>query len=337
MQCLWNEDQVRLGPVSPSMFFHPCRNHLYQGDWHQLLRYLARSDLWAICKHLPNSMATSKGHLRQDLQKFWSTKPPAAPPTTPYSPRVCTHKLFYQTIKSTGKIATDQTGRFPATSSRGSKYIMILYEHDSNTILPKTMKSQSEHKLVRAYSALHSNLTRRVIRPTFQILDNECPASLKTLMRKEGVTFQLVPPHLHHTNDVERAIQTFNYHFVAALSSCDPYFPLCLWDRLLPQATLTLNLLCPYHINPRLSAEAQLNGAFGFNKIPLSPSGTKVLIFEPSTTRCTWAPHGIQGWYIGTAPEHYRCYHIYVPKNRVERVAKTVQFFPDQCVMPVPS
>ena len=187
-----------------------------------------------VRKHLPKSMAPSKGHLQQDRQNIRYTKPPATPPTTPDAPRVCTHKLFAQTIQFTGKCSTNQNGRFPVTSSRGSKYIMILYEHDSNTILPKTMKSQSEHKLVRAYSALHSNLTRRVIRPTFQILDNECPASLKTLMRKEGVTFQLVPPHLHRTNASERAIQTFKDNFVTAISSCDPDFPLHILDRLLP-------------------------------------------------------------------------------------------------------
>ena len=100
---------------------------------------------------------------------------------------------------------------------------------------------------------------------------------------------------------------------------------------------LTLNLIRPSCINPRLPAEAQLNGAFDFNKTPLAPPGTKVLIFEPSTTRCTWVPHGIQGWYLGTAPKHYRCYHVYFPKTRADRVAKTVQFFLHQCVIPAPS
>ena len=81
----------------------------------------------------------------------------------------------------------------------------------------------------------------------------------------------------------------------AALSSCDPEPPLHLWDHLLLQATLTLNLLHTSRINPRLSDEAQLNGAFDFNKTPLAPPSTKVLIIEPSTTHCTWEPHVIQG------------------------------------------
>jgi hypothetical protein len=47
-----------------------------------------------------------------------------------------------------------------------------------------------------------------------------------------------------------------------------------LWCRLIPQATTTLNLLCQSHINPRLLAEAQLNGAFDFNKTPLALPGS---------------------------------------------------------------
>ena len=178
-----------------------------------------------VHKHLTKSMVTSKGHLRQDRKNVCSTKPPTAPPTTPNAPRVSTHEVFSQTIKFTGKSPTDQTGRFPVTSSRGSKYIMILYDHDRNTIIPDPMKSRSEHKLIRAYSDLHSKLTERGLHPTFQMLENECPAALKSFMCKEGVTFQLVLPHLHRTNATECSIQTFKDHFVAALSSCDPEPP----------------------------------------------------------------------------------------------------------------
>ena len=248
-----------------------------------------------VCKHLPKSMDISKGHLQQDHQNVRSTKPPTDPPTTPYAPRVCTNKLFSQTIKFTGKLVTYQIGHFLLTSSIGRKYIMVLYDHDSNVIICEPMKPQSDHKLICAYSALHSNLTKRGIRPTFQMLYNKCPEALESFMRKVGVTFQLVPPHLHRTNAVERAIQYFKDHFVADLSSCDPDFPLHLWDRQFPPAMLTLNLLHTSCIKPCLSTEDQLNGAFNFNKNPLAPPGTKVLISQPSTTCFARAPYGIHG------------------------------------------
>ena len=80
--------------------------------------------------------------------------------------------------------------------------------------------------------------------------------------------------------------------------------------------------------------EAQLNGAFDFNKKNLAPPGTKALIFESSVDRHTWAPHGVDSWYLGPAPEQYRCYRLYVPKTRAKRTSKTVQFFPHQCPVP---
>jgi hypothetical protein len=53
------------------------------------------------------------------------------------------------------------------------------------------------------------------------------------------VEYQLVPYHCHRRNATERAIRSFEEHFVAGLSSVDPTFPLHLWDRLLPQAETT--------------------------------------------------------------------------------------------------
>ena len=62
-------------------------------------------------------------------------------------------------------------------------------------------------------------------------------------MTDENIDFQLVPPGMHRRNAAERAIRTFKNHFIAGLCSVDKDLPLHLWDRLLPQAELTLNLL----------------------------------------------------------------------------------------------
>ena len=63
-------------------------------------------------------------------------------------------------------------------------------------------------------------------------------------------------PHIHQRNSAERAIQTFKNHFIAALACTDPNFPMSNWCRLLPRAELTLNLLRPSRLNPKLSAYA---------------------------------------------------------------------------------
>jgi hypothetical protein len=144
---------------------------------------------------------------------------------------------------------------------------MVVYDYDSTTILAEPIKNRSERKLLRAYSFLHAYLTNRGLKPQLQKLDNECSQALKQFMCQHNVDYQLVPPYDHRQNAAERAIGIWKDHFIAGRVSLDPAFPMHLWCRLIPQCTQTLNLMRQSRINPRLSAEAQLNGAFDYNNI----------------------------------------------------------------------
>ena len=139
------------------------------------------------------------------------------------------------------------------------------------------------------------------------ILDNECSNELKRATLKNKILYQRVPPHVYRRNAAERAIQTFKYHFLAGLASSDPDYPTGEWDRLLPQAVLTLNLLRNSRVNPKLSAHAFLHGNFNFNTIPLAPPATKILVHTKPKECNSWGFHGQDAWYIGPAFEHYRC------------------------------
>lgn len=290
-----------------------------------------------VRKHLPKSVATVKGHQRQQFKNVRSTKAHALhvsnsiDSTTAPAP---TNWIFVDSMPVTGRVYTDQTGQFPYVSSRGNKYVMILYDYDSNAIMVAPMKSRTETELVRAYKSMFDQLVRRGLKPTLQKLDNEAPAGLKQFLQENEVGYQLVPPHVHRRNAAERAISTFKDHFIAGLASTDKDFPMHLWDRLLPQAQLTLNLMRQSRINPRLSAEAQLNGAFDFNATPLAPPGTKVLLHDKPNVRRSWDPHGTEGWYVGPAREHYRCYRVHCTKSGHERIGDTVEFFPTHCKLP---
>ena len=77
---------------------------------------------------------------------------------------------------------------------------MVLYDHDINAILAKPLSSRNERKLIRSTRILHAYLSNRSLTPQYQMLDNECPGSLKTFLRATSVKFQLVPPYLHRTN-----------------------------------------------------------------------------------------------------------------------------------------
>jgi hypothetical protein len=146
------------------------------------------------------------------------------------------------------------------TSSRSSKYIMVVYNYDSNAILTELITSHSKSELLYAYTKTHVYL----LTPG---LDNEAPGHLKAFMRANSVAFELVTSHNHRCNATKKAIGMWKDHVIAVRSSLDPNFPIHLWCRLLPRSTTTLNLLCQSHINPRLYAEeAHLNRAFNFKQ-----------------------------------------------------------------------
>ena len=268
-----------------------------------------------VTKFLPNSQETALGHLDQQRKNTRSTQPRSEEDQQEQS-TAHVYAAIVDLPTTRGKIATDQTGRFPTTSSQGSTYVLILYDYDSNAILAEPIKSRNQHEILRAYKKLHLYLTDRGLKPQLQRLDNEASNLLKQEMTRLGVDWQLVPPHTHRRNSAERAIRTWKNHFLAGLASTDPDFPVHLWDRLIPQATTTLNLLRSSRINPRLSAEAQLNGQFDYNRTPMAPPGTRVVIHEKPGNRASWAPHGSKGWYVGPAPHHYRCWTVYVEKTR---------------------
>ena len=110
---------------------------------------------------------------------------------------------------------------------------------------------------------------------------------------------------MHRRNIAERAIQTFKNHFITILAGTHSAFPNNEWDRLLPQAKLTLILLRTSRINPNLSAEEQLNGIFNYHNTPLAPPGIKALAYKMPSHRASWTEHGEEGWYIGQAKKHY--------------------------------
>jgi hypothetical protein len=247
----------------------------------------------AVQKHLPKSEATTKGHMDQTRKNLRSTKTMdnsnLEEEQEPNSPQ--THQIFAAIENTdkiyTGKIYTDQTGHFPVTSSQGNKYVLVLYEYDTNAILTEALHNRTATKILRAYKKLVKYLHNQGFRPKIHWLDNEASDELEQFNNSNQI--ELVPPHMHRRNAAERAIWTWKNHFVAGLCSTNTRFPMHLWDRLLAQASITLNLICPSRRNPKISAYNMLEGTFDYNKPPLTPPGTKVNSRETATTQ----KHGI--------------------------------------------
>ena len=245
--------------------------------------------------------------------------------------------LHYAKIEETDLYGTDQTGKFPYRSKRGNKYIFVLYNYDSNSILSRPMKNRTDAEFLRVHDDVIEYLKVRGLQPKIQRLDNEASKAYTQNIDKHKMKFQLTPAQMHRKNIAERAIQTFKNHFITILAGANNEFPKNEWDLLLPQSETTINMLRSSRINPRLSAEEQMNGTFDYNTNPMAPLGIKVLAYEMPSHRASWAEHGQEGWYIGPAYDHHQCYRVLIKSTRGLRTPPKVKFYPERSPMPTNS
>ena len=135
---------------------------------------------------------------------------------------------------------------------------------------------------------LYSKFKKVGAAPQTYVLDNEISKELLDSFDSERTQYQLVTPYKHRYNQVERGIQTIKSHFKAALATVDPNFPLSEWDRLIPQANITLNLIRSTRCNPKLSAYSCVFGTFNFLAKPLNPPVTKIVTHVHPEKRGSW-------------------------------------------------
>lgn len=160
------------------------------------------------------------------------------------------------------------------------------------------------------------------------MMDNETLSAVKIIITNSNAKCQLVKPNNHCVNAAERAIHTFKNHFISGLSSVNQTFPMYLWDELLPQAELSLNLLRSSRTYPKLSDHAHLHSIFSYNVTPVAPPGIQAILYKDPTHRTTNGLHGINVYYLGPALEHNRCYIFFVPTTGGTAISATAQLLP---------
>ena len=300
-----------------------------------------------VNKYLKPSVATLKGHLHRTRKNLRSTRATHKQDMNeqilsnldlnPHEEPNARCEIFcYAALANEikGTIYTDLTGRFPIRSYKGNQYIFLTYVYDANAIIVRPMKNRTKEEQLRVFHDVYDYLKHRRFEPCLHIMDNECSKTIQDFIARNKTSLQLVEPHQHRVNAAERAIQTFKNHFVAGLCTVDKAFPLQLWCDLLPQAEMTVNLLRQSRINNKLSAHACLEGIYNFDKIPLAPPGSKALVYQDPKTRKSWAPHAQSGWYVGPAPQHYRCYKFWIPETKGYRIGQTARIFPAYTTTP---
>ena len=131
-------------------------------------------------------------------------------------------------------------------SDRGNNYILVAYHYDDNSMLTILLKNRTGTCILIGITKIHNKLRKRGLTPKLHIMDNEVSEDLKKYFEDSDIQFQLIPPRMNWKNSAERSVRTFNNHFIAALCTVDPLLYFYLWDCILPQVTMTLNMLIKY-------------------------------------------------------------------------------------------
>lgn len=281
---------------------------------------LPRLDAKMIRRH-PHSIATNKGHLDHTRAGLDTSKQ-----VETYTRQESPHNEDTQPKQT---VYVDITGKFSYQSARQAWYVLIMRCSDTNYIHAEPLTSRKATEISRAFTAGLEFFKEKGVVHKHVKMDNETSTIFEDVLRKYNLDIQYVPPDTHRQNPAERDIRTFKNHFISVLATADKDYPINEWDRLIPHAEMTLNLLRGSHLKKELSAWTCLFGEYNFDKNPIAPAGTKVLVHESPDKRASWAPHGVIGFYIGTAMGHYRSYQVLVQGTNRVRISDSVAWHPD--------
>ena len=147
-------------------------------------------------------------------------------------------------------IGVDFMGRYTTESRNGNKYILIMYDFDTNYIKDVAVKSRKAQVYLEAFKTMFDELTAKGFKPELVQLDNKASKLLCGHNIAKNVDIQFVIPGNHQNNPTERAIQTYRSYFLSARTGVDPSFPAKNWDLILLQVNIIITLFnCPESIH----------------------------------------------------------------------------------------
>jgi len=293
-------------------------------------------------KHLPDSINTSKGHLRLRRQGIRSTKESAPdlaiidlpdPETDddlhPVPVQPTTRPKIHVKLVDTSTIHVDACYHHIKATS-GTKYILVTYSEEGNYIHFTPMSNLSKEAYVAAYTEILTFFRSAPgrIHPNVVRLDNQTSDMLEKFLTMNDIQPEYVPPGDHRASKAERAIQTAEAHITSHLAGADIKFDEREWDRCLPAMEHTLNMLRQSGVCNSISAWQQLHGAYDYDAHPIGPLGCRVLCYTDASTRPSFVARGIEGFYIGHSKETYRAFQVYIPSTRSIRVTTTLSWHP---------
>ena len=193
---------------------------------------------------------------------------------------------------------------------------MNMCEMDGNAIMSEGLRDRTAGEIIKAYQKFVKRLRKAGIRPKKHLLANKCAEEYKQAIIDNGMQYELVPKGQHRRNIAEKAIQTWKAHVDGVFSGMSDKCPLAIWDLLLPQIDMQVNLLRQSNIASKVSAWAYMHGQHYFNRHPLVPLRIEAHIYIPPDKHKTWGVKSHKGFYIGTSFEHYRYYKAYCTSTK---------------------
>jgi hypothetical protein len=292
-----------------------------------------------VRQNRPTSQATAAGHL--DLQRkgqhltkehtYHKGREEEEPDIDDHDEDVLITRIDERPDNSNH---SDASGRVPKASINGNSYILVsVYK---KYIHLEAIKSRDKSEYIRAYRNTYAFFASHGHHPSCQRLDNETSDDLERMFRDDlKVSFQYVPTTCHRRNKAERAMRTMTNHLAAMMATTHPDFPQYLWDEMLLQAEITINMLRPYDGNTSICAYEGIFGhKYDFMAHPLAPVGTAVMVYTSPDQRENFASHGVPGFYIGPIINNYRSFRVYITHTKAFRSTDTLAWFPKPYYMP---
>ena len=107
-----------------------------------------------------------------------------------------------------------------------------------------------------------------------------------------------------------------------------------MWDLLLPQTELTINLIWQATLDPSRSAWEYFHGPFKYDATKIGSLGCNIIAHQKTRTRNSWDFRGAAGWNVGVALQHYWCHTIVAKSTKADQVSDTVEFRHQNLTLP---
>jgi hypothetical protein len=138
-------------------FYHACLGFPVKQTWLEAIKAgncnsFDRLTYANAARYCPDTDETIMGHLAQQHQNVWSTKPkPPAPnqalltPAISPQPSTLPSNEIYIRIYPISKLYKDDTGWFPIKACSGNQYVMIAYHAKWQSHPPASLQKQEQH------------------------------------------------------------------------------------------------------------------------------------------------------------------------------------------------